>query len=133
MNNAQQIGTVVLRVVLGIIFFVHGLDKFLSGIENISGWFQSIEIPGFLAYAVAAVELVGGLALIMGIGTRLVSALLAIILLIATLKVKLGVGFMGNGQMAGYEFDLSLLAIALYLVLSGSYLWSLDSLIKSKA
>lgn len=133
MNNAQQVGTVVLRVVLGIIFFVHGLDKFLGGIENISGWFQSIEIPGFLAYAVATVELVGGLALIMGICTRLVSALLAIILLIATLKVKLGVGFMGNGQIAGYEFDLSLLAIALYLVLSGSYLWSLDSLIKSKA
>ncbi|RCW49464.1 DoxX family protein [Paenibacillus prosopidis] len=104
------------------------LNKF-----NISGWFQSIEIPGFLAYAVATVELVGGLALIMGICTRLVSALLAIILLIATLKVKLGVGFMGNGQMAGYEFDLSLLAIALYLVLSRSYLWSLDSLLKSKA
>lgn len=48
--------------------------------------------------------------------------------MIATLKVKLGLGFMGNAQMVGYEFDLSLLAIALFLVLNGSYLWSLDSL-----
>lgn len=133
MNFTGQVGTIILRLVLGIIFFVHGLDKFLGGIENISGWFQSIQIPGFLAYVVASIELVGGLALIAGIFTRYVSALLAIILLVATLKVKLGAGFMGNGQMAGYEFDLALLAIALFLALGGSHLWSLDSLFKKKS
>jgi putative oxidoreductase len=132
MNNTQQIGTTILRVVLGIIFFVHGLDKFQGGIENTVGWFESISLPGFLAYVVAVVELVGGLALIIGFCTRIVSAILVILLAVATLKVKLGVGFLGNGQMAGYELDLALLVIALYLALSGSYLLSLDSLLRRK-
>ena len=87
----------------------------LGGIENISEWFQSIEIPGFSAYIVAAIELLGGLAFIMGNFTR-TSALLAIILMIATLKVNLGVGFVGNSQMAGYEFELSLFAIDFFLL-----------------
>lgn len=133
MNNVQQIGIVLLRVALGVIFFIHGLDKFQGGIENIAGWFDSIGIPGFVAYVVASIELIGGLALIIGIGTRLVSAILAIIMLIATIKVKLSVGFLGNGQIAGYELDLALFAIAIFLTLMGSYLWSLDSLIKKKA
>jgi putative oxidoreductase len=51
-------------------------------------------------------ETVGGIALILGLGTRIVSALLVVILLVATLKGKLTVGFFGNGQMAGYELDL---------------------------
>lgn len=85
----------------------HGVAKFQGGIGNIAGWFQSIGIPGSMAYVVATIELVGGIALILGLGTRIVSAILAIILLIATFKVKLAVGFLGNGQMAGYELDLA--------------------------
>ena len=40
----------------------------------------------------------------------------------ATLKVKLSVGLVGGGQMAGYELDLAFLAIAIYLAISGSML-----------
>ena len=86
-----------------------------------------------MAYVVALIELIGGLALIFGIGTRIVSALLAIVLLVATLKVKLDVGFLGNGQMAGYELDLSMLGIAVYLLLNGSSLLSVDSLVKKES
>lgn len=132
MENKQQIGALILRVALGVIFFIHGLVKFQAGIENTVGWFQSIGIPGIMGYVVAIIELVGGIALIVGLGTKLVSALLAVILLVATLKVKLAVGFLGNGQMAGYEFDLALLVMALYLALSGSRMLSIDSIIFSK-
>lgn len=125
MNN-HQIGALILRVVLGVSFFIHGFVKFQGGISNIAGWFESIGLPGFLAYAVGGIELLGGLALILGLGTRLVSALLAIIMIGATLKVKLAVGFLGNGQMAGWELDLAFLAMAVYLVLNGSYILSLD-------
>ena len=106
MTNKYEWSTLLLRVVLGITFFVHGLVKFQGGIENTVGWFDSIGIPGFMAYVVALIELVGGFALIIGFGTKIVSALLAIVMLGATLKVKLAVGFLGNGQMAGYELDL---------------------------
>jgi len=124
--NSNQLGALVLRMVLGISFFVHGIVKFQDGIGNTAGWFESIGIPGFLAYVVATIELVGGLALILGLATRIVSALLAIIMIGATLKVKLAVGFLGNGQMAGWELDLAFLAMAVYLALNGSYALSLD-------
>ncbi|WP_240703084.1 DoxX family protein [Cohnella luojiensis] len=130
MKNYFHSGALILRVLLGITFFAHGVDKYQAGIGNIAGWFESIGIPGFMAYVVASIELIGGIALILGFGTRIVSALLAIILLVATFKVKLAVGFFGNGQMAGYELDLSMMGIAIYLLLNGSNLLSIDSLFK---
>ncbi len=129
MSVKAETGTLILRVVLGIIFFVHGLVKFQGGIGNTVGWFDSIGIPGGIAYIVAIIELVGGIALIVGFGTKIVSALLALLMIGATLKVKLAVGFLGNGQMAGYELDLALLAIALYLAINGSKKYSLGQLI----
>ncbi|MFD2611641.1 DoxX family protein [Paenibacillus gansuensis] len=124
--NSHQLGALILRVVLGITFLVHGIVKFQGGIGNIAGWFETIGLSGFMAYAVAGIEIAGGIALIIGLGTRVVSALFAIMMIGATLKVKLSVGFLGNGQLAGWELDLAFLAIAIYLVLNGSYALSLD-------
>ncbi|OKL36503.1 DoxX family protein [Domibacillus mangrovi] len=129
MSGKAETGALILRVVLGIIFFVHGLVKFQGGIGNTVGWFDSIGIPGGLAYVVAIIELVGGIALIVGFGTKIVSALLALLMIGATLKVKLAAGFLGNGQMAGYELDLALLAIALYIAINGSKKYSIGQLI----
>ena len=132
MLGKNEIGALILRVTLGVLFFIHGLVKFQGGIENIVGWFESIGLPGFMAYGVALVELIGGIALIIGLGTRLVSALLALLMVGATLKVKLSVGLLGNGQMAGYELDLAFLAMAVYLVINGSRALSVSQLIFQK-
>ena len=75
----NEVGALILRVALGITFFIHGFVKFQGGIENQVGWFSSIGLPGFLAYVVAIIELVGGFALIIGLGTKVISVLLAII------------------------------------------------------
>jgi putative oxidoreductase len=128
----NEVGALILRVVLGITFFIHGFVKFQGGIENQVGWFSSIGLPGFLAYVVAIIELVGGFALFIGLGTKVISALLAILMIGATVKVKLALGFLGNGQMAGYELDLALLAMAAYLAINGSKLLSLNQLISQK-
>ena len=130
--NKIDVSTFVLRIVLGISFFVHGLVKFQGGIGNTVGWFESIGIPGFLAYVVGAVELVGGIALILGLGTRIVSALLALIMVGAILKAKLAIGFLGTAEMAGYELDLAFLVIALFLAVNGSKLWSVDEAVFNK-
>ena len=124
-----EIGALVLRVVLGITFFIHGLAKFQGGIENTVGWFASIGLPGVLAYAVASIELVGGILLIIGLGSRVVSAILAVLMIGATLKVKLAVGFLGNGQMAGYELDLALLAMTVFIFMNGSKMFSIDQVV----
>lgn len=124
--NKLGLSIFLLRIVLGISFFVHGLVKFQGGIGNTAGWFESIGIPGFLAYVVGTIELVGGIALILGLGTRIVSALLAVVMIGAILKVKLAIGFLGTAEMAGYELDLAFLVIALFLAVNGSKLWSVD-------
>ena len=130
--NKLSLTTFLLRIVLGISFFVHGLVKFQGGIGNIVGWFESIGIPGFLAYVVGAVELVGGIALILGLGTRIVSALLTLVMVGAILKAKLAIGFLGTAEMAGYELDLAFLVIALFLAVNGSKLWSVDEAVFNK-
>jgi uncharacterized membrane protein YphA (DoxX/SURF4 family) len=70
----------------------------------------------------------------LGIGTKLVSVLFAVIMLGAIFTAKLPLGLLGNGQMAGYELDLILLAASIYFVLAKESPLSLDSkLIQSKA
>jgi uncharacterized membrane protein YphA (DoxX/SURF4 family) len=128
----NELGALILRVTLGVLFFIHGLVKFQGGIENIVGWFDSIGLPGFMAYGVALFEMIGGIALIIGLATRLISALFGLLMIGATLKVKLSVGLLGNGQMAGYELDLALLAMAVYLVINGSKMFSVVQLIFKK-
>jgi putative oxidoreductase len=130
--NKIELSTFLLRIVLGITFFVHGFVKFQGGIGNIAGWFDSIGLPGFLAYAVGIVELAGGIALILGLGTRIVSSLLAVIMIGAILKVKVAIGFLGTAEMAGYELDLAFLAIALFLAVNGSKLWAVDKAVFTK-
>ncbi|MGM0875850.1 MAG: DoxX family protein [Bacillota bacterium] len=129
MNNKYEWSTLLLRVLLGVTFFVHGVVKFQGGIENIVGWFDSIGLPGFLAYGVALLEVVGGILLVVGFGSRIVSALFVLLMLGATIKVKLALGFLGNGQMAGYELDVALLAMALFIAVNGSKILSLEQVI----
>src|SRR3954467_3260921 len=129
MSKKFEASTLILRVILGITFFVHGLVKFQGGIENIVGWFDSIGLPGFLAYGVASIEMIGGAALVLGFGTRIVSALLALLMIGATVKVKLAIGFLGNGQMAGYELDLALLAMTVFIFMNGSKMFSIDQVV----
>ncbi|PHA00888.1 hypothetical protein COE51_06135 [Bacillus pseudomycoides] len=111
----QYIGNLIIRIVLGVTFFAHGLAKFQSGIDNIAGWFTSIGLPGGLAYGVATVELVGGICLIIGLGVRYVGLLFALILVGAIIKVKWSAGLLGDGKNPGYELELALLAMGAYL------------------
>lgn len=132
MNMKYEGSSLLLRLILGITFFLHGLAKFQGGIGNIAGWFDSIGLPGFLAYAVAIIELAGGIAMMLGLGTRIVAVLFAIVMLGAIFTVKLSAGFMGNGQAAGYELDLLLLAMSIHFAVNGSRLWSVDSVLSKK-
>jgi putative oxidoreductase len=125
--NSQQIGALILRFALGLTFFIHGLVKFQGGIENTAGFFETLGLPGFSAYVVAFIELIGGIAMILGFGTRVVAALFAIIMAGAIVKVKLAAGFLGNGQGAGYELDFVLLAMSVFFILDKPASFSLDS------
>ncbi|MFD2618026.1 DoxX family protein [Terrilactibacillus laevilacticus] len=129
MLRKNEVVTTILRVFLGATFFIHGLSKFQGGIENTVGFFKSLGLPGFTAYMVALIELIGGIAIVLGVGTRIIAILFAIVLAGAIVKVKLTVGFLGNGQMAGYELDLALFVISIHLAtINKSYL-ALDNVL----
>ncbi|WJH35712.1 DoxX family protein [Paenibacillus sp. CC-CFT747] len=124
--------SVIMRVVLGIIFMFHGIAKFQMGLGNVDAWLSSIGIPGFMAYGVATLELVGGIMLIAGLFTRYVSVLFVVLLLGAIFTAKLSAGLLGNGQMAGYELDLGFILISLYLAVADPSPVSVDRLIRRK-
>ena len=111
-------GLVPLRLVVGLVFVVHGAQKlFVFGFGGAAGFMAKVGIPlpSVAAVVVTAVEILGGLALVLGLGTRVAAALLAFEMLVAILTVRLKMGFVG-----GYEFELTLLAASLSLALLGA-------------
>ncbi len=126
MVQKYEVSLLIIRVVLGVTFLFHGIAKFQMGLTNVAGWFESIGIMGFLGYVVAFIELLGGIALIVGIGTRIISALIGLIMLGAIFTAKLSIGFIG-AEVAGYELDIALLSMAAVLVIGGSQLLALDT------
>jgi putative oxidoreductase len=119
-------GLLVLRVVVGVTFVLHGLDKLgdLSGAEQL---FASLGIPapGLMAPFVAVTETVGGVLLIAGLATPLVGAALAIDMLVALVTAHLGQGFFARD--GGFELVLLLGGASLGIGLAGAGRFSLDA------
>ncbi len=127
-KSVAEWGLVALRVVVGLVFLIHGGQKlFMFGFGGTAGFLGSVGVPlpMVAAIVVIAVEFLGGLALLLGLGTRYVAALLAVDMLVALLMVHLPAGFfVSNG---GYEFVLTLLAASAFFALAGAGTWSLDA------
>ena len=126
--DKADLAMTIIRVIVGITFFVHGWQKvFTFGFEGVGGFFGSIGIPaaGFFAIVVSLLELLGGLALILGIGTRIVGLLLAIHMLVALLVVHLPNGFFVSEN--GYELVLILGTTSLAFAITGASSISLDN------
>ena len=121
-------GLVPLRVVLGLVFIMHGYLKLFSmGLAGTTGMFQQmgIPLPQVAAAVVIAVELLGGTALILGLFTRWAAAALAIEMAVVVLVVKLPGGFFAP---RGVELELTLCGAALTLALVGAGGMSLDAM-----
>ncbi|MBC1436069.1 DoxX family protein [Listeria rocourtiae] len=112
----DKYGILIVRILLGGIVFLHGLQKFTGGIGGTVQFFDSLGIPGFMAYIVAPLEIIGGLALIFGVLVPYASALIIGILSVAIVTVTFSKGFIG-----GYEFDFTLLVLAIVTLITGSF------------
>lgn len=130
LNKAQPLGLLALRLVLGIIMVVHGWQKIHAGPGHFVQMVHGLGLPGFLAYFSLAAEFIGGLLLIAGFATRIAAFFIFIDMLVAITKVHLHNGLTGQG---GYQFPLSLIAIAFALILFGAGEISIDWLTGSKA
>ncbi|MGZ5471491.1 MAG: DoxX family protein [Nitrososphaeraceae archaeon] len=109
-----------LRIIAGIGFMMHGLPKLLD-IPGTQNSFVNMGLPQELAIIIGLLEFIGGLAILLGIFTRIAAGLLAIDMIGAILLVKLSKGFIG-----GYELDLLYLAIMISLMLTGPGNFSIE-------
>ena len=124
-------GLMILRVVLGIAFLIHGWSKFSGGVDGVAGFFTSLNIPApsLVAYIVSIVELVGGALLIVGFLTQIASILLFLDMLGAILFAFLmrGQPFVENGAIS-WEKEAVFAAAALCIFLAGPGIWSIDEM-----
>ncbi|WP_298786394.1 DoxX family protein [uncultured Marinococcus sp.] len=127
MKNMEA-GLLILRVVTGVIFLAHGADKLLNGMGASAASFGSMGMPDGTAYAVAVIEAAGGVLLILGLLTRVVAGLFALIMLGAIVTVKWQQGLIG-----GFELDLLLMAASIHLALTGSRMLALKKRKKKRS
>ena len=129
----------VVRVVLGIVFFAHGAQKTFGwfgghGLSATIGGFRRMNIPPAATALAAFTECFGGLALIVGLLARPTAIGLILVMLVAVAKVHAKNGFFLNfamtpGKGHGYEFNLVLIAMALSILIGGAGVLSIDRLI----
>lgn len=124
----------ILRVVIGVTFLLHGWQKINGmGLDGVTAFFTSVGIPaaGFFAFIVMWLEFLGGIALIIGLGTHWFSKLLAIDMLVALFTVHISKGFFVSS--GGYELVLILFAGLVSLMITGAGRYSLDAKWHTKA
>jgi len=130
----------IVRLALGVIFFAHGAQKVFGwfggpGLKGTIGYLRTaLHIPPALAVLAALTECFGGLAVLIGVLTRLAALGLVVVMLVAIATVHGRNGFFLNmslepGKGHGFEFNLALLGMALALLVGGGGALSLDRLI----
>ncbi len=102
----------LIRIALGVVFIFHGVQK-LMNIEQTLGFFGSLGIGAVIAYLVIAVEIVGGLGVLLGVYTKLSALGLAVVMIGAIYFIGIDAGF------AKIEYNFVLLLTSIALSLSG--------------
>lgn len=120
MDRSIDYGIALLRVSLGLMFIAHSvvLKHFTYTLAGTAQYFESIGLPGFFAYAVFWMEAIGGLLLVLGVGTRVVSLALLPVLLGAT-WAHAGNGWVFSAANGGWEYPLYLSVLACAQALLG--------------
>ncbi len=130
-HNKKNYGLLVLRIVLGIIFIAHGWQK-IQGMEGTIQFFGMLGFSAFWAYVATYAEFLGGIAVILGIFTRIGGFLIAITMAVVALKVMHGVPLLSSASGPGLEFPLGFFGIAGALAIMGGGRFSLDTLLWKK-
>jgi putative oxidoreductase len=104
------------RLALAAIFIMEGITKLTHG-AGTSSFFMKVGFPGYMAYVVGILELLGGLAMLTGIMTTLAGIFFMILMAVVILKIQWSKGFLGFG----FEFSLFMSALAIVLGGSGKY------------
>jgi putative oxidoreductase len=117
--SSTQLGITVLRVSLGLMWIAHALLKlFVFTLPGTAQYFASIGFPGVLAYPVFAAELLGGIALLLGLYARQAALALVPVMSVAA-WVHLPNGWVHTSSGGGWEYPVFLIAASVALWLLG--------------
>ena len=112
--------SLILRVAMGVLFLAHaGLKLFVFTPAGTAQFFESLGLPPALAYLTILVEVVGGVALILGFYARIAALVLIPVLLGAIVTVHGPAGFFFTNPTGGWEFLALWIAGLLALALVG--------------
>ncbi len=140
---ANDVSSTIARVTLGIVIFPHGAQHALgwfggAGFGGTIDYFGGVlGIPAFLTVLVIMAELLGSLALILGLLSRAAAAGIALVMLGAVFTVHLENGFFMNwtGMQAGegVEYHILALGLAIIIMLRGSGAFSIDRMLAARS
>jgi putative oxidoreductase len=138
-NLRRALGLLLLRLAIGGVFVMHGAQKMFGaiggpGLKGAVGAAEMVGFPAFFGYILAATEFFGGLAIILGLGTRIAAALIAFVMGVAIVKVHGSQGFFlktvdtpGGPVPGGWEFPYVLLLGSLALALTGAGAFAIEA------
>ncbi len=123
--DSPKLAITLLRIALGTMWIAHALLKlFVFTLPGTAQFFASVGYPGFLAYPVFAAELLGGMALVLGVYARQASLLLLPVMLAAA-WVHVPNGWVFTSPGGGWEYPAFLAVASLVLWLAGDGAWAL--------
>jgi len=141
-NTDNDIATLVIRVMLGVVFFPHGMQKLLGwyggyGFTGSMGFFtDTLHIPAIFAFLAIMAEGLGSLGLITGLLTRVAAFGIGVNMVVAVYMLHWQHGFFmnwfGNQKGEGFEFHLLVIAIAVALIIKGGGALSVDRALSDK-
>lgn len=118
-SSSTQLGIAVLRVSLGVMWIAHALLKLLVfTLPGTAQYFASIGFAGYLAYPVFAAELLGGIALLLGVYARQAALALVPVMAVAA-WVHVPNGWVHTNTGGGWEYPVFLIAASISLWLLG--------------
>jgi putative oxidoreductase len=132
MKKMIDIGLLLIRLVIGLLFIGHGAQKLFGwfggyGLKGTGGWMDSLGLkPGVtMALLAGLTELIGGVLFVLGLLTPLAGLMIAATMVMAIVKVHGPNGLWSTQN--GYEYNLTLLAVAIGIALIGPGQYALDA------
>jgi len=127
----RDIADTAVRVIVGIILFMHGWGKVKAGAAGVAAFMAKSGLEPGLAFAYAAIllETIGALCIIFGLFTRIFAAAIAIEMLIAVIAVHWSHGFYYNAHNGGYEYALLIGIVMFAIAIRGGGPYSIDRMI----
>jgi putative oxidoreductase len=141
-NTDNDVTTLVIRVMLGVVFFPHGMQKLLGwfggyGFTGTMGFFTGqLHVPALFAFLAIMAEGLGSLGLITGLMTRVAAFGIGVNMVVAVYMLHWQNGFFmnwfGNQKGEGFEFHLLVIAMAVALMIKGGGALSVDRALSEK-